>query len=78
MKLFLFQRVKQVSESYHPEGGLVIVANDHDHAHALIADMEDIQPTDSEWAESIIYELQEAFEHNPKPVVYVFPDAGCC
>jgi hypothetical protein len=74
MKLFLFKRIEQVSEYYHPEGGLVIVADNEDHARTMILDMQDIEPTEEEWAGKVVYEL--AGEH--APAVYVFPDAGCC
>ena len=74
MRLFLFKRIDQVSENYHSEGGLVIVANNLDHARAIIMDMADIEPTDEEWAEVVTFDLAADYA----PTVYVFPDAGCC
>lgn len=76
MRLFLFERVEQVSENYHPGGGLVIVANSEEHARSLIADSASIKPTDEEWAKVRIYFLDDTFGNAPH--VYVFPDAGCC
>lgn len=74
MKLFLLQRIEQATEYYHPEGGLVIVANNDDHARAIIMDMEHIAPTDEEWSAKTVYDL--AGDYPPK--VYVFEDSGCC
>ena len=74
MKLFLFRRIQQATEYYHPEGGLVIVADSLAHALELIGENEHIQPTEAEWEDAIGYEIFG----NPKPNVYVFPDAGCC
>lgn len=74
MKLFLFERINQVSENYHSEGGLVIVAIDRNHAEMLIADDANIQPTESDWGEVVEYTLDRGYT----PVFYVFPDAGCC
>lgn len=76
MKIFVFDRIDQVSESYHPEGGLVIVAKNVDHARSLIADREHIKPTEEEWASAVEYGLDHGVDYDP--VVYVFPDAGCC
>lgn len=76
MQLFLFRRIEQVSENYHPEGGLVIVANDLEGAMSLIREDEHIKPTGEEWTKVIVYELMPG--HGYQPAVYVFPDAGCC
>jgi hypothetical protein len=76
MKLFLFKRIERVSDSYHSEGGLVIVANDLEHAESLIADNEFIEPTGMEWAEAKVFELAQGEDY--QPAVFVFPDAGCC
>lgn len=74
MKLFLFRRIQQATEYYHPEGGLVIVADSIAHALELLRQDEHIQPTEAEWVKCIEYEIAG----NPESVVYVFPDAGCC
>lgn len=80
MKLYLFKRIEQLSDSWHQEGGLVIVANDLEHAKSLIANEEYIKPTDAEWVEAIVYPLDTSNDSDPHiwPVVYTFPDAGCC
>lgn len=76
MKLFLFQRIEQVSGNYHPEGGLVIVASDIDEAMELIAKDENITVTGEDWGRVVTYPLSSDFGY--MPFVYVFPDAGCC
>lgn len=74
MKIFLFQRIKQVSYNYHPEGGLAIVAKDKEHALKLIEQDEYINISKEEWNEVIVYNLSD----DEEPRVFVFPDAGCC
>lgn len=74
MVLYLFEQVEHVSDNYHDNGGLVIVANDLEHANDLISGDEYIKPSPEEWKKAIVYEL--AGTHEPK--VFVFPDAGCC
>lgn len=74
MKIFIFQRINQVSYNYHPEGGLAIVAKDKDHALQLIEQDEFIKISKNEWDEVVIYNLNDDVE----PRVFTFPDAGCC
>ena len=40
MTIFVFRRIDQVSESWHSEGGLVIVAKNADHARELAEDID--------------------------------------
>jgi hypothetical protein len=74
MKIFVFERIEQVSGNYHSEGGLVIIARDIDHAKEVISVDPEVRPTDLEW------ESVESFEliGNPEPKFWVMPDAGCC
>ena len=87
MKLFLFEYLRQVSTRWHPEGGLVIIARDKQHAVALIEQENEKYKTppslvtgptivtdDDDWADVIVYE----FKGEPQPKIFVFPDAGCC
>ena len=41
MKIFIFKNVDQVSDNYHSDGGLVIVAKDAYQVEELIKDNED-------------------------------------
>lgn len=77
VKLFLWQYVGQVSDSYHCGGGLAVIALDERVARELIAAEKHVEVTEEEWAEVRVLALDhivEAYE----PEVIVFPDAGCC
>ena len=74
MKMFIFEDVNQVSDNYHSEGGLAVVAKDKEHVYQLIEEYGDIEITEDEWQKAWFYELVD----NADPRVFVFPDAGCC
>jgi len=74
MKMFVFEYISKVSDRYHPEGGLVIVAKDKEQVIELIEEYGIIEITEEEWKDVIIYELK----NNEKPRIFAFPDAGCC
>ena len=74
MKLFLFEYLDHVSENYHDEGGLVIVAENKEDAVRQVEAMPNVRISEDEWNSVIEYELAQSY----KPKVYVFPDAGCC
>ena len=74
MKMFIFKELSQVSDNYHSEGGLAVIAKDKDQVYQLIEEYGDIEITEDEWHEVWIYDLVGDVE----PEVFVFPDAGCC
>ncbi len=74
MKIFIFNRIEKCSSNYHEEGGLVIIANDTEHAKELISSDDAIVVTDEEWSEVESFELLESVS----PKIWVMPDAGCC
>ena len=74
MKMFIFEYLNEVSDNYHCEGGLAVVAKDKEQVYQLIKEHGDIEITEDEWKEAYIYELIGDIE----PKVFVFPDAGCC
>ena len=74
MKAFIFEDVNQVSNRYHPEGGLVIIAKDTYHVEELIKDYDYIEIEKEDWEKVVVYELAGHVE----PKVFLFPDAGCC
>lgn len=74
MKMFVFQYLNQVSDNYHPEGGLAVIAKDKEHVKELIKNEEYIEITYNEWDDVITYDLAGDVE----PRIFVFPDAGCC
>lgn len=75
MKIYIFDGIKEVSERYHPEGSLVIIAKDKDHAKEVVSVDKNIQITDEEWLKVESYELKNSDE---KPKYWVMQDAGCC
>ena len=74
MKVFILEYVDNLTERYHSEGGMVIIAKDLLQAKELILDDKYCNPTDEEWNNAIAYDLID----NPDPKVFIFPDAGCC
>jgi hypothetical protein len=74
MKMFIFKDILQVSDNYHTGGGLMVIARDEEHVKELIADEDDINIFDDEWKLAVVYELKNEEE----PMIFVFPDAGCC
>lgn len=67
MKIFIFEGVDGLTNSYHDGGGLVIVAKDLDEARAINPAIAKIQP-------DMTYELKgDAVSRE-----YIFPDSGCC
>jgi hypothetical protein len=73
MKIFIFEYVKSLTDNYHSDGGLVVIAKDRDDAKALIKTDPCIKIDKAEWASVEEYRVIGA-----KPKIYVFPDAGCC
>jgi len=72
VKLFLWERLADVSSNWHTGGGLVVVAKDLDAAIALARQDEYIKVTQED---------KPDFECNTDATeekVFVFPDAGCC
>lgn len=67
MKLFIWDYLCELTDSYHNGGGLVVVAEDLDKAKALNGAIGDNPP-------DRVYDLKGKNEE----AVYVFPDSGCC
>ena len=74
MKIIILEFVKQLTDRYHCEGGLVIIAKNIECAKKLVSNDKYIWPTQEEWDKAIIYDLK----NNEKERYFVFPDAGCC
>lgn len=86
MKIFIFENVGTLTESYHEGGGLVIIANDLEAALKMAADeppkytwrnsdKNPIKLTDEEIKEVISYDLAG---DNIEAKLFIFPDSGCC
>lgn len=75
MILVVIENADRVSESYHEEGGVLVVAQDEESARAaLAAHGEGLAISDGEWARRTVYRLDGEYEAK----VVVFPNAGCC
>jgi len=74
MKIFILEEVDQVSNRWHSDGGLVIIAKDLEQAKELASLEPECVPTKKEWSKALVYNLVEETE----PRAFVFPDAGCC
>lgn len=83
MKVFIWNHIAELTDSYHSNGGLVVVANDLQHAIELAEhygedddynDGHRIKFTDDEKQPDNEYEIIGDVD----PEVFVFPDAGCC
>jgi len=75
MKMYIFEKLDNVSDRYHSNGGLMVVAKDLDDLKEIIKEYQDIIITEKEFKEILIYELKD---NNVERKVIVFPDAGCC
>lgn len=71
MKIFIWRRIEKCSSYWHPEGGVVVVAENLERAKALAlvngAEIKDDEKPDA------VYDVAQAEEK-----VFIFPDAGCC
>lgn len=68
MTLFLWENVDDLTDRYHSDGGLVIVAKSLDRARELMPVVRGIEPDKS--FKLVGRAIQEE--------VTVFPNAGCC
>lgn len=86
MKVYIFSRVDELTNNYHKAGALVIVANDDDHAKAMIEEVNatnydphagpSIHMTEKEWDNRRVLRLAD--DSRAEPELFVFEDAGCC
>ncbi len=72
MKVFIWQNIEQCTDSYHPEGGVVVFAETEQRAREIANKKSgcNIQPEEKP------DEIRELTGGEEK--VYIFPDAGCC
>lgn len=72
MKLFLWHSVERATDSYHDEGGIVVIES------GLDAAGERIRRTCPSDCEALRVEPDLVADTNARPRCFVFPDAGCC
>ncbi len=72
-KIFIWENVDEVSEQWHCDGGVVVVAESEDRARKIANEKDgcNIRPDEKFTA---VYQLSADVEE----AVYIFPDAGCC
>lgn len=83
MKLFLFPDLDKVSNRYHSNGGVVVLARSREHAEQLCAEHVDETGWESEpcpivldWTQVREWDVHQ--EDDEQGHVWVMPDAGCC
>jgi len=70
MKVFVWNRIENASNHWHPEGGVVVFAETMDRAVQLAKEAgADIRMDESP---------DEIRETTGNEKVYIMPDAGCC
>ena len=74
MFVFIFESIDNLTDSYHSDGGLVVIAPDVATARAL-AEARGVSFTEQEIASVKSYQLASREEETR---VFIFPDAGCC
>lgn len=72
MKLFIWEYVYDLTDNWHKEGGLAVIAKDLDSARKII---EGKAPNCSALNEQADFttSVEEGEEK-----IFIFPDAGCC
>lgn len=76
MKVFIWNSINELTDNYHSDGGLVVVAKDLERAHEL-ARNEGVTFSEGDYDEltpTIEYNTDDSAEER----VFIFPDAGCC
>lgn len=74
MKVFVWEYVGKVSDNYHEEGGLLVVAHNEERAKELITAEPYVNVTEDDWKDVIIIDALPG----EKERLITFPDAGCC
>ena len=74
--MFVFEDIDQVSNNYHTERGLIIIAKSKESANQIITNEEHhgIRISEDEWDKCIVYELNPDKSYIEK--VIAFPNAG--
>ena len=65
MKTFIFERVENLTNSYHTFGGAVVITETLERAGEILPEIKNLKPD---------YEYEGGIEEK----IFIFPDAGCC
>lgn len=80
MKLFVWDRIKKVSDEYHEDGGLLIIAESEKRARQMAKEYV------TYFYKTIIYPIDLKEHEKPTLIrecegpefIITFPDSGCC
>lgn len=85
MRIFIFKDVEKLTDSYHTNGALVVVAenitkaieiaHNHEEDSAWKTGSKNIKLTTEEIEKVVSYDL---LGENIEPKLFLFPDSGCC
>jgi hypothetical protein len=70
MKIFIWQGVSGITDSYHDGGGVAVIAEDLEAARAHLG-----RSSAMKEAPDFVFELKRGTKG---PQTIVFPDSGCC
>lgn len=73
MKVFVWNRIANVSQNYHSEGGLVVFAESEERARSIANETGEITIDESEMPDKVA-DVADTTEES----IHSFPDAGCC
>ena len=71
MNIYIWDFVENLTDSWHNGGGLVVIHNSLDEARKFAALKENCSALTAEPTKVLVCESTE-------PLVYTFPDSGCC
>lgn len=74
MKIYLFEGIDQVTNNYHPEGSVMVLAETDQHVLDQLKAFPAVQLSAEDW-QSVRHFTTHNYE---KPEVFIFPDSGCC
>lgn len=88
MKLYIWTRVSYVTDNYHDDGGIAVIAADLEAAKSVVSEhCRSNWPKDEDAANQAAGHLAADLETepdvldlagDPEPRLWIFPDAGCC
>jgi hypothetical protein len=76
MKVFIWEHIQKLTDNYHSDGGLVVVAANLQRAIEL-AEAEGVEFSKGDYDEltpTNVYNTDDSADEK----VFIFPDAGCC
>jgi hypothetical protein len=72
MKMFIWEREEKVTDNYHDEAGIAVIAATLERAQIMI-----IEYSKGAWRSSTPQNSYD-LEGSPEEKLFIFPDAGCC